>query len=55
MKSSILEKDGKIENNIIKDMKKLFRTKMETTKTAIKDIKKILLDQKKRISQLKIE
>ena len=40
MKSSILEKDEKIENNIIKDMKKLFRTKMETTNTAIKDIKK---------------
>ena len=44
IKSSRLEKDEKIQNNIIKDIKSLFNTKKETINTAIKDIKEIFLD-----------
>ena len=44
IKSSRLEKDEKIQNNIIKDIKSLFHTKKETINTAIKDIKEIFLD-----------
>ena len=40
MKSSRLEKDKKIENNIIKDMRNLFRLK-KVNDTAIKNIRNL--------------
>ena len=39
MKSSRLEKDKKIENDIIKDVRNLFRLKEEIIDTTIKDIR----------------
>ena len=44
IKSSRLEKEEKIENNIIKDIKSFFNTKKEAINTTIKDIKEIFLD-----------
>ena len=37
MKSSRLEKDKNVEDNIIKDLKNLFRLKKEVDDTTIKD------------------
>ena len=39
MESSSLEKDKKIENDIIKDVRNLFRLKEEINDTTIKDIR----------------
>ena len=47
MESSRLEKDRKVEGNIIKDVKSLFRLKKEIDGTTIKNVKKLFKLQKK--------
>ena len=48
MKSSRFEKDKKIEGNIIKDVRNLFRLKKEIDGTTVKDTKKYFqTDQRK--------
>ena len=42
MKSSRLEKDKNVEDNIIKDLKNLFRLKKEVDDTTIKDASSFL-------------
>ena len=42
MKSSKLEKDKNVEDNIIKDLKNLFRLKKEVDDTTIKDASSFL-------------
>ena len=48
MKISRHEKDEKIEENIIKDKKNLYRPKKEIYDTTIKDVKRNLFRLKKR-------
>ena len=43
------------EENIIKDIRNLFRLKKELNYTAIKDIRHVFLEEKKKLKQLKIE
>ena len=50
----IMETLGLKEENIIKDIRNLFRLKQELNYTAIKDIRK-LLEKKKKLYQLKME
>ena len=50
----IMETLGLKEENIIKDIRNLFRLKRELNYTAIKDIRK-LLEKKKKLYQLKME
>ena len=50
----IMETLGLKEENIIKDIRNLFRLKQELNYTAIKDIRK-LLQKKKKLYQLKME
>ena len=50
----IMETLGLKEENIIKDIRNLFRLKQELNFTAIKDIRK-LLEKKKKLYQLKME
>ena len=50
----IVETLGLKEENIIKDIRNLFRLKQELNYTAIKDIRK-LLEKKKKLYQLKME
>ena len=52
--NSIMETLGLKEENIIKDIRNLFRLKQELNYTAIKDIRK-LLEKKKKLYQLKME
>ena len=54
MKSSRYEKDKKIEDNIIKDVRNLFRLKKEIDDTTVKDIRNLFRLIKK-IKQLNIE
>ena len=49
-----METLGLKEENIIKDIRNLFRLKQELNYTAIKDIRK-LLEKKKKLYQLKME
>ena len=53
MKSSRLVKDKKIDDNLIKDKKNLFRLKKYIYETIIKDVKNLF--KLKKIKQLKIE
>ena len=41
MKNSRIEKDKKTENNMIKDIKNIFRLKKEINDTTIKDIRNL--------------
>ena len=50
----IMETLGLKEENIIKDIRNLFRLKQKLNYTAIKDIRK-LLEKKKKLYQLKME
>ena len=50
----IMETLGLKEENIIKDIRNLFRLKQELNYTAIKDIRKLLV-KKKKLYQLKME
>ena len=50
----IMETLGLKEENIIKDIRNLFKLKQELNFTAIKDIRK-LLEKKKKLYQLKME
>ena len=43
------------EENIIKDIRNLFRLKKELNYTAIKDIRNVFLEEKKKLKPLKIE